>query len=101
MKRQRPARERVRNTRDRERGQVFALGVLALVTLLATAALVMDLGFAWYGKRQLQATVDAAPAAAAQGLPDVTAARAMAVRYAALNRPGNLDNVSEPTLTIC
>ena len=54
-----------------ERGQAFALMIVALVALLGTAAIVMDVGFAWYAKRQVQASADAAALAGAQELPDV------------------------------
>ena len=57
-----------------ERGQAFALMIVALVALLGTAAIVMDVGFAWYAKRQVQASADSAALAGAQELPDVTAA---------------------------
>ena len=59
-----------------ERGQAFALMALALVALLGTAALAMDVGFSWYAKRQVQASADAAALAGAQQLPDIVSATA-------------------------
>jgi Putative Flp pilus-assembly TadE/G-like len=84
-----------------ERGQAFALMVVALVALLGTSALVMDVGFAWYAKRQVQASADAAALAGAQQLPDVTSATNTANQYASLNTPDNLSNVSVNVTTRC
>ncbi|MDX6566189.1 MAG: hypothetical protein QOE10_1851 [Gaiellales bacterium] len=84
-----------------ERGQAFALMVIALIALLGTAAIVMDVGFAWYAKRQVQASADAAALAGAQELPDVVAATSRANQYAALNTPTNLSNFSVNVTTRC
>ncbi len=75
--------------------------VIALVALLGTGAIVMDVGFAWYAKRQVQASADAAALAGAQQLPDVTSATATANQYASLNTPDNLSNVSVNVTTRC
>src|SRR3954469_16158126 len=62
--------------------------------MLAMSALVMDVGFAWYAKRQLQASVDAAALAGAQALgpldSDRTAADQMARAYLTKNNPGGV-----------
>ena len=79
-----------------ERGQAFALMIIALIALLGTAALVMDVGFAWYAKRQVQASADAAALAGAQQLPDVSSATTIAQDYATKNTPTNL-TTSPPT----
>ena len=84
-----------------EQGQAIALVVLALVTLLGMGAIATDVGFAWYAKRQLQASADAAALAGAQDLPNVTAATASASTYAATNQPRNLQNVSWTVSTSC
>ncbi len=84
-----------------ERGQAFALMVIALVALLGTAALAMDVGFAWYAKRQVQASADAAALAGAQQLPDITSATSTANYYATLNTPDNLSNVDVTVTTGC
>ena len=84
-----------------ERGQAFALMIIALIALLGTAALVMDVGFAWYAKRQVQASADAAALAGAQELPDITAATNTAKQYADLNTPDNLSNFAKVVTTRC
>ena len=84
-----------------ERGQAFALMIIALIALLGTAALVMDVGFAWYAKRQVQASADAAALAGAQELPDITAATTMAQDYATKNTPKNLANFAVNITTRC
>ena len=63
-----------RNVRPHEeRGQVIVLVVVMLVVLLGFAALVIDVGYAYYAHRQLQASADAAALAGAQELPDPAA----------------------------
>jgi Flp pilus assembly protein TadG len=84
-----------------ERGQAFAVMILALVALLGTAALTMDVGFAWYAKRQVQASADAAALAGAQQLPDIASATTTANQYASLNTPDNLSNVNVTVTTRC
>jgi hypothetical protein len=84
-----------------ERGQAFALMIVALIALLGTAAIVMDVGFAWYAKRQVQASADAAALAGAQELPDIAAATSRANQYAALNTPDNLSNFAVNVTTRC
>jgi Putative Flp pilus-assembly TadE/G-like len=64
--------------------------VLALLALLGIAAFAIDVGFAYYGKRQLQAATDAAALAGAQDLPNVATAMAVAKDYAAANTPSNI-----------
>ena len=72
-------------------GQAYVITVLFLAVLLAMAAAVLDIG-SWYrADRHLQATVDAAALAGAQGLPDSkTAAAALANQYAAKNGGGSM-----------
>jgi hypothetical protein len=84
-----------------ERGQAFAIMIIALVALLGTAALTMDVGFAWYAKRQVQASADAAALAGAQQLPDIASATTTAHTYATLNTPDNLSNVTVGVTTRC
>jgi hypothetical protein len=84
-----------------ERGQAFAVMIIALVALLGTSALVMDVGFAWYAKRQVQASADAAALAGAQQLPDISSATSTANSYASLNTPDNLSNVNVVVTTRC
>jgi Putative Flp pilus-assembly TadE/G-like len=73
--------------------------VIALIALLGTAALVMDVGFAYYAKRQVQAQADAAALAGAQQLPDITSATSVATQYSNLNLPNNMAGESTPVIT--
>lgn len=57
--------------------------VIFLVGILAIAALVVDVGHMFQLRRHLQASADAAALAAAQDLPDTTAATAVANDYSA------------------
>ena len=61
-----------------ERGQILAVVALALVALLGVAAFSIDVGYAYYAKRQLQSATDAAALAGAQDLPNATTAIATA-----------------------
>jgi len=67
-------------------GQSLVVAVVALVSLLGMAALVLDVG-SWYrGKRNLQSTADAAALAGAQALPDTPGnATTLANDYATKN----------------
>ena len=64
-----------------ERGQVIVLVVVMLIVLLGFAALVIDVGYAYYAHRTLQASADAAALAGAQELPNATAAELVARQY--------------------
>jgi hypothetical protein len=64
-----------------ERGQVVVLVVVMLVVLLGFAALVIDVGYAYYAHRQLQASADAAALAGAQELPNRSLAEQVAREY--------------------
>ena len=79
----------MRKTRA-EHGQILPLVALALVALLGIGAFSIDVGFAYYAKRQLQSATDAAALAGAQDLPNATTAIATATTYAAANTPTNL-----------
>ena len=82
----------VRHSRDRERGQILPLVAVALVALLGIAAFAIDLGYAYYAKRQLQGATDAAALAGAQELPVAANAISVASDYAAANVPANLSS---------
>ncbi len=73
-----------------ERGQILPLMVFALVALLGISAFAIDVGYAYYAKRQLQSATDAAALAGAQDLPNTSTAIATASSYAAANVPANL-----------
>src|SRR4029078_6358494 len=84
-----------------ERGQILAVVALALVALLGVAAFSIDVGYAYYAKRQLQSATDAAALAGAQDLPTVTTAKATAATYATANTPANLSTVTYTYTTSC
>ena len=73
-----------------ERGQVLPLMALVLVVLLGISAFAVDIGYAYYAKRQLQSTADAAALAGAQDLPSIPTAIATATDYVGYNTPANL-----------
>ena len=73
--------------------------VIALIALLGTAALVMDVGFGYYAKRQVQAQADAAALAGAQQLPDIASATSIATQYSNLNQPDNMTGQLAPVIT--
>ncbi len=72
-----------------EQGQIFVLTVASLVSLLAMAAFVLDIGSWFHSQRKLQATADAAALAGAQALPtNPFNAAQMAVSYGGTNGGG-------------
>ena len=73
-----------------ERGQILPIVAVALVALLGIAAFSIDVGYAYYAKRQIQAATDSAALAGAQDLPDTATAFATAADYAAANTPANI-----------
>ena len=84
-----------------ERGQILAVVVLALVALLGIAAFAIDVGYAYYAKRQLQSATDAAALAGAQDLPAAATAIMTATSYAAANKPANLSSLQFTYQTKC
>ena len=86
-----------------ERGQSLVIVVLFLIVMLGFAALVLDVGHAYLAQRRLQASVDAAALAGADGLPTVAAATALAGTYGAggSNSPLKVDNVQMTVSTKC
>ena len=84
-----------------ERGQILALVALALVALLGIAAFGIDVGYAYYAKRQLQSATDAAALAGAQDLPNGSTAVATAASYAAANTPANLSSMNFTYAVTC
>jgi Flp pilus assembly protein TadG len=87
--------------RDRERGQILPIVALALVAMLGIGAFGIDVGYAYYAKRQLQSATDAAALAGAQDLPSAFNAKATAVLYAGYNTPANLSSVTFTYTTKC
>lgn len=88
-----------------ERGQALVVVVLFLFVLLGMAAMVIDVGYAYYAHRNLQADVDAAALAGAQELPDPTSAEAVAYEYSGRaggkNESTNLRDVTVEVKTKC
>ena len=84
-----------------DRGQILPIVVLALVALLGIAAFAIDVGYAYYAKRQLQSATDAAALAGAQDLPAATTAINTATAYAAANTPANLSGLRFTYQTKC
>lgn len=94
---------RYRRLRDQgsQRGQAIVLVAVALVVLMGCAALTIDLGYAWYAKRELQATVDAAALAGAQELPSAANAVSRANQYIALNPTNGISQITKSVTTSC
>lgn len=97
---------RLWNSRTREeRGQALVLLVLTLTVLLGFAALTIDVGRAYYSKRALQASADAAALAGAQGLPSTATAQSLAKQYSggpgSKNERPNLQNVDTTVAVKC
>ena len=88
-----------------ERGQVLVLLVLVLVVLLGIAALVVDVGYAYYAQRTLQSSTDAAALAGAQALPNAGTAAVVARQYSgadgAKNEVAGLPSVTASVQAIC
>ena len=97
--------QRRRRSVSEERGQAVVIVVLMLVVLFGMAALVIDVGYAYYTQRSLQASADAAALAGAQKLPDATDAKNTAVAYGgssgAKNARANVANVTTSVTTKC
>ena len=92
--------------RPRERGQVLVLAlVFTFMALLGIAAMVVDVGYAYYAHRSLQASTDAAALAGAQELPDPSRAKSVALSYGGQsggkNAQGNLGGVTTTVTTKC
>src|SRR4051794_8957490 len=84
-----------------DRGQILPIMTLVLIALLGVGAFGIDVGYAYYAKRQLQSATDAAALAGAQDLPTGATAIATAQSYAAANTPANLSALSFTYKTSC
>jgi Flp pilus assembly protein TadG len=80
--------------RSSERAQVLPLFLFCMIALLGISALVVDTGYWYREKRQLQAGVDAAALAGAEALPDKASAIDLATTYAGKN------GLSNPEVTV-
>ena len=76
------------------RGSVLPIVAAVVIAMVSGAALSVDLARAYALRQQLQLTADAAALAAAVNLPDMTAARTAAYRYAERNMPGYADVIT-------
>jgi Putative Flp pilus-assembly TadE/G-like/von Willebrand factor type A domain len=89
----------------REGGQALIMVVLFLAVLLGMAAMVLDVGYAYYTHRSLQASADAAALAGAQELPDPARAQTIAHDYGSStggkNQRDNVANVTTSVSTKC
>ena len=96
---------RIRRRLSRECGQTIVLVVLALTSLLGMAALAIDVGYAYYVQRSLQASADAAALAGASELPNGPTATAIARTYSASdgqkNARANVPGVSTSVAAKC
>src|SRR6202165_844089 len=72
---------RSRDRAGRDSGQVIVFTVVALIAFAAMAAFVVDVGYAYFTQRSLQASADAAALAGAQQLPDASAATNTATQF--------------------
>ncbi len=78
--------DRIRQiVRGGEDGQSLVLLAFALVVVMGAAGMSIDVGRAYWARTQMQNAVDAAALAAAQSLPDTTAATTQANTYWDLN----------------
>jgi Flp pilus assembly protein TadG len=95
---------RTRVSRDQD-GQAVVLLTLVLAVLLGCSAIVADVGYAYYVKRSMQASADAAALAGAQDLPDTSKALTSAKQYsgdaAGKNAQANVPGVSATVVTKC
>jgi Flp pilus assembly protein TadG len=94
----------VRATGDSS-GQALIMILVFLAALMGIAALVIDVGYAYYTHRSLQASADAAALAGAQELPDPGKAQTVAQQYSATagskNERANVPDVSTSVTTKC
>jgi hypothetical protein len=87
-----------------ESGQIMPLlAVGLLIIMIGFSALAVDVGHAYFAKRQLQASADAAALAGAQVLPDTAAATSLAQQYgpAGVNPPRGVQDVQTDITTKC
>ncbi len=89
----------------KESGQILVFVAILLAAVIGLSAFVIDLGYAYYAQRTLQASADAAALAGAQELPDPAAAVATAKQFGTApggkNRSSKLTDVDEVISTRC
>lgn len=91
--------------RANEEGQTIVLVAVLMVVLLALSAFAIDVGYAYFAHRSLQASADAAALAGAQRLPDSSSATATAREYgtstAGRNHNDKLGDINETISLRC
>jgi hypothetical protein len=91
--------------RANEEGQTIVLVAVLMVVLLTLSAFAIDVGYAYFAHRSLQASADAAALAGAQRLPDSSSATATAREYgtstAGKNHSDKLGDVNETISLRC
>jgi putative Flp pilus-assembly TadE/G-like protein len=101
----REKRSRKRGRCEDARGQVVVFVLLSLLVFLGMAGFVVDIGYAYFAQRSLQASADAAALAGAQELPDASAAAVVAEQYGgedgAKNENENVQSVTTTVTTKC
>ena len=95
-----------RTGQSNEQGQVLVLALIFIVVvLLGMAALVVDVGYAYYAHRSLQSSADASALAGAQELPDSARANTVAQSYGGQsggrNANNNIPGVTTTVTTRC
>ena len=89
----------------RESGQVLVFVTILLAAVIGLSAFVVDLGYAYYAQRSLQASADASALAGAQQLPDPASAVATAQQFGtqagAKNHSSRISSVDEVVTTRC
>jgi len=88
----------LRRAHKDQRGQALVMVAFMMVGFFAMAAFVIDFGRIYFSFRELQSSTDAAELAAAEALPDGTAAKNNATLYSSVagnkNAYSNLPNVT-------
>ena len=89
----------------KESGQVLVFVAIALAAVIGLSAFVVDVGYAYFAQRSLQASADAAALAGAQQLPDPASAVATAKQFGtqsgAKNATTKISSVDEVVSTRC
>jgi Flp pilus assembly protein TadG len=86
-----------------DRGAIAVIVALFVIVMVAMSALVVDVGYYYNVKRQLQSAADAAALAGCQELiqtDDLGKARASALEYAALNAVRPADGMGAPNVEV-
>src|SRR5690242_12814515 len=95
----------MRSRTHTERGQVMPLVVGMIVLLCAIAGAVIDIGYAYHVKQELQASADAAALAGAAQLPDPVLAKATADAYGSTgggkNPLNGFESVAQSSVADC